>query len=83
MEIICECGVKLEIDGAFNSVRAHYCKQAKGPDDDCCHHISREALQSDLAALREENKRMKTYLQFLYDGDGNIEFDELEQALKG
>ena len=40
-------------------------------------------LEEQIEQLQAENKRMKTYLQFLYEGDGNIEFDELEQALKG
>ena len=33
--------------------------------------------------LETENERMRDYLQNLYDGDGNIEFDELAQALTG
>lgn len=44
-----------------------------------------EAVLSDSGATQAavENKRMKDYLQYLYDGDGNIEFDELEVALRG
>ena len=37
----------------------------------------------EVRRLQAENKRFKDYLITLYEGDGNFEFDELEQALKG
>ena len=40
-------------------------------------------LKMDIRKLEAEKKRMKDYLQKVYEGDGNIEFDELEHALKG
>ena len=32
--------------------------------------------------FQAKNKQMRDYLQKLYEGDGNFEFDELEQTLK-
>ena len=41
------------------------------------------AACDEIDRLEKDNKRMKNYLQYIYECDGNIEFDELETALKG
>lgn len=41
-----------------------------------------EALKN-LEQLQTDNDRFKNYLEKLFKGDGKIEFDELEKALKG
>lgn len=45
--------------------------------------ITERPLLAKIAKLEIENVRMKTYLTTVYDGDGNIDFDDLEIALKG